>query len=203
MHVVAVTDVQHFLKGSDSAALCLDEAAYQRMASLVADSFARSASGEPVDAGPGIYGNSQFYIANGSYNALNTCNRWTASVLEAAGITISPRISLTAGSVLGAAQQCHALRSRALSQRLYRQAQRLPWPAHSNTGDLDDRQNRPMPLWQGAIQAECRAANGARVLVQRLPASGLQRHGQCPGARRCPERQRRSRRVSQACRQRQ
>lgn len=114
MHVVAVTDVQHFLKGSDSAALCLDEAAYQRMASLVADSFARSASGVPVDAGPGIYGNSQFYIANGSYNALNTCNRWTASVLEAAGITISPRISLTAGSVLGAAQRsamrCEAAR---------------------------------------------------------------------------------------------
>ncbi|MDR0212966.1 MAG: TIGR02117 family protein [Comamonas sp.] len=104
MHVVAVTDVPHFLKGSDSAALCIDDAAYQRMASLVADSFARSA-GKPVDAGPGIYGNSQFYIATGSYNALNTCNRWTASILEAAGLAISPRISLTASSVLGAAQR--------------------------------------------------------------------------------------------------
>ena len=104
MHVVGVADVPRFLKGSDSASLCVDDAAYQRMASLMADSFARSAQGQPEDAGPGIYGDSQFYIANGRYSALHTCNRWTASVLEAAGISISPRISLTASSVLGAAR---------------------------------------------------------------------------------------------------
>ena len=104
MHVVAVPDVPRFLQGSDSASLCIDEAAVQRVAAQIADSFAREDKGQPVDAGPGIYGNSQFYIANGSYSALNTCNRWTASVLETAGISITPRISLTASSVLGAAR---------------------------------------------------------------------------------------------------
>lgn len=100
MHVVAVPDIKRFMQGSDTASLCVDDAAYQRMATLIAESFERDPSNEPVDAGPGIYGDSQFYIAKGSYSALNTCNRWTASVLEAAGIDISPRISLTAGSVL-------------------------------------------------------------------------------------------------------
>lgn len=103
MHVVGVPNVQQFLKGSDMASLCISHDAYQRLVAVVADSFARKGS-EPVDAGPGIYGNSQFYIAKGSYSVLHTCNRWTASVLEAAGVSISPRISLTASSVLGAAR---------------------------------------------------------------------------------------------------
>lgn len=103
MHVVAVPDVKRFLQGSDTASLCIDDDAYQRMVDQISRSFAQDKSGAPVDAGPGIYGNSQFYIANGSYSALNTCNRWTASALEAAGISIAPRISLTASSVLGAA----------------------------------------------------------------------------------------------------
>lgn len=103
MHVVGVPNVQQFLKGSDTASLCISHDAYQRLVAVVADSFARKGS-EPVDAGRGIYGDSQFYIANGSYSALHTCNRWTASVLEAAGVSISPRISLTASSVLGAAR---------------------------------------------------------------------------------------------------
>ena len=94
--------------------LCTDDAAYQQMAAQIAASFARNDVGAsqgnstaavtPIDAGPGIYGNSQFYIANGSYGALNTCNRWTASALQAAGINTAPRMSLTASSVLGAAR---------------------------------------------------------------------------------------------------
>lgn len=114
MHVVGVPDVNQFLQGSDSASLCIDDTAYQQMVTQIAASFARNDVGAsqgnstaavtPIDAGPGIYGNSQFYIANGSYGALNTCNRWTASALQAAGINIAPRMSLTASSVLGAAR---------------------------------------------------------------------------------------------------
>ena len=114
MHVVGVPDVNQFLQGSDSASLCIDDTAYQQMVAQIAASFAQDNDGAskghssavvtPIDAGPGIYGNSQFYIANGSYGALNTCNRWTASALQAAGISTAPRMSLTAHSVLGAAR---------------------------------------------------------------------------------------------------
>lgn len=77
------------------------------MATLIADSFERSASHQPMDAGPGIYGDSQFYLAKGRYSLLNTCNRWTAAVLASAGLDISPRLSLTASSVLRAAKGSH------------------------------------------------------------------------------------------------
>lgn len=107
MHVVAVPDASRFLQGSDVASLCVDGQAYERMAEVIADSFARPPDGQPVDAGPGIYGDSQFYQANGSYHLLNTCNRWTASVLAAAGVDISPRLSLTAGSVLRGSRGSH------------------------------------------------------------------------------------------------
>ena len=74
------------------------------MAALIANSFARTADGAPIAAGPGIYGDSAFYQATGSYSLINTCNRWTASVLQAGGLDISPRLSLTASSVLRAAR---------------------------------------------------------------------------------------------------
>ena len=105
MHVVAVPNVQHFMRSSDAAPLCLSGAQLNTLADTIASSFARNTDGTVVDAGPGIYGNSQFYQATGSYSLLYTCNRWTASVLAAAGLDISPRISLTAASVLRAARQ--------------------------------------------------------------------------------------------------
>ena len=105
MHVVAVPDVARFTRNSDAATLCLIPDQVDAIADAVARSFARDKHGAVVDAGPGIYGDSQFYQATGSYSLLYTCNRWTASVLAAAGLDISPRISLTAGSVLRAARQ--------------------------------------------------------------------------------------------------
>lgn len=107
MHVVGVPDASRFLQGNDVASLCVDRQAYEQMAALIADSFTRATDGQPVDAGPGIYGDSQFYQANGSYHMLNTCNRWTASVLAAAGVDIAPRLSLTAGSVLRGTRSSH------------------------------------------------------------------------------------------------
>lgn len=104
MHVVAVPDVAKFIQGSDVVPLCVDAASYQRMAALIANSFARTADGAPIAAGAGIYGDSAFYQATGSYSLINTCNRWTATVLQAGGLELSPRLSLTASSVLRAAR---------------------------------------------------------------------------------------------------
>ena len=48
---------------------------------------------------PGIYGKSYFYAANGYYYLTNTCNRWTAQMLAAAGLPMAP-LTLTAGGVI-------------------------------------------------------------------------------------------------------
>ena len=84
---------------------CVSADEYQRMAQWIAKTFTLDKDGKPVSVGPGIYGDSQFYKANGQYSLLNTCNRWTAEVLQAGGLSISPRLSLTAGSVLDAVRK--------------------------------------------------------------------------------------------------
>lgn len=105
LHVVAVPPTTRIVESSDLVKLCLTPPQIQRMLALISDTFERDAVGAIRSAGPGIYGDSEFYAARGHYSALNTCNRWTASALQTAGVRITPRVSLTAGSVLRAAQQ--------------------------------------------------------------------------------------------------
>ena len=106
LHVVGVSaPAQDFSTDVNVAAVCVSPDAYHRMAQRIAQTFALGNDGRPVSIGPGIYGDSQFYKANGEYSLLNTCNRWTAEVLQAGGLPMSPQISLTAGSVLSAARK--------------------------------------------------------------------------------------------------
>jgi len=41
-------------------------------------------------AAPGLYADSKFYPAKGSFHLLNTCNTWTGAALAAAGFEIGP-----------------------------------------------------------------------------------------------------------------
>jgi uncharacterized protein (TIGR02117 family) len=43
----------------------------------------------PVQVGPGLYGDSYFYRAQTNYTVFYNCNHWTADALERAGISIS------------------------------------------------------------------------------------------------------------------
>lgn len=43
----------------------------------------------PVQVGPGLYGDSYFYRAQSKYTVFYNCNHWTADALERAGISIS------------------------------------------------------------------------------------------------------------------
>lgn len=68
-------------------------------------SFARNERGELIPLKKGIYGDSQFYTANGRYGIFNTCNKWTAKGLESAGMTMNTSLKLTAGSVMKAVEE--------------------------------------------------------------------------------------------------
>ncbi|RRS02916.1 DUF2459 domain-containing protein [Aquabacterium soli] len=103
LHVVGLQGpVDRFLIGNDVAQTCVSRSQYERMARLIAQAFVHGLDGKPVAAGPGLYGDGQFYKAYGRYSWLHTCNRWTAAVLQAGGVALSPQFSLTAGSVLDA-----------------------------------------------------------------------------------------------------
>jgi uncharacterized protein (TIGR02117 family) len=55
----------------------VDQANLDSLLSFVSNSFERDAQGSLIELRKGIYGDSQFYAGEGSYYALNTCNKWT------------------------------------------------------------------------------------------------------------------------------
>ncbi len=103
MHVVSVPGApMRIFAQSEIKRLCLDADRYAALLAFIASGFARDAAGEVVALKHGIYGNSQFYRGAGSYHAFNTCNTWTATGLQQAGVDIAARFTLTASGVMRA-----------------------------------------------------------------------------------------------------
>lgn len=54
------------------------------------DAAFRIENHQPVEAGPGLYGPSLFYGANGRFSWRNLCNHWAADLLNTAGVPVAP-----------------------------------------------------------------------------------------------------------------
>ena len=101
MHVVAVPrDPVRYFPDSQVQVMALSAEGLGAMLGFMRDSFARDAQGRVLPLGPGLYGQSRFFRARGSYWALNTCNVWTAEALHASGYPIRVFGALTAESVM-------------------------------------------------------------------------------------------------------
>jgi uncharacterized protein (TIGR02117 family) len=101
LHIVAVpNDPRKYFTHSEVVASCLTDEERRSLLQFVSESFERGEAGKLVELERGIYGDSQFYGAEGNYYMLNTCNKWTAKSLESAGFAISPTSKLTAGSIM-------------------------------------------------------------------------------------------------------
>lgn len=74
---------------SDIVPIRLSQAGLARLLARLDASF-RLEAGQPVAGGPGLYGPSLFYEGEGRFSALNLCNHWTARLLDAAGLPITP-----------------------------------------------------------------------------------------------------------------
>ena len=70
----------------------------------------RTPADQPVSLGAGPYAGSEFFAALGTYDAFNTCNTWTATMLATAGLPVS------AGGVLFAYQVMDQARAVARQQ---------------------------------------------------------------------------------------
>lgn len=92
LHVVGVkTDPRAMFANSELVPIGLSDAGFARVAALLDSTFARSnGSVMPQDLGPGLYGTSLFFRANGAFHLFNVCNHWIARVLDAAGIPTAP-----------------------------------------------------------------------------------------------------------------
>lgn len=65
------------------------EADYRRIAALVHDTL-RQSQGRPVRARHGYGDRDAFYVANGSYTIIDTCNQWTGRALRLGGAPVAP-----------------------------------------------------------------------------------------------------------------
>jgi uncharacterized protein (TIGR02117 family) len=91
LHVVGVSgDPRAAFAKSDMIRLKLSAPGFERLADRLDATFVRGGDGEPQALGPGLYGTSLFYRANGAFHLFNVCNHWTARMLDAAGVPTAP-----------------------------------------------------------------------------------------------------------------
>ncbi|HEY8288264.1 MAG TPA: DUF2459 domain-containing protein [Acetobacteraceae bacterium] len=80
----------------------------ERIETRVWDELEKSPAGEPVLLTDGPYEGSVFYAARSTYDAFDTCNTWTATLLRAGGLPMPTAGMLFSGQVMGAARSLSA-----------------------------------------------------------------------------------------------
>ncbi len=91
LHVVGLNnDPRAAFARSDVMRIELGEASFARLTDKLDTTFARDAAGRPEELGPGLYGPSLFFRANGTFHIFNVCNHWLADLLDAAGVPTAP-----------------------------------------------------------------------------------------------------------------
>jgi len=109
MHAVALpTTPDNYFIASEVNSLCLDIEDYMSLIDHIVSGFSTGGDGAIEAQGNGIYGDSQFYTGHGNYHLFNTCNKWTAQGLAAAGLEIWPSFILRAESVMTSIDDAHA-----------------------------------------------------------------------------------------------
>jgi uncharacterized protein (TIGR02117 family) len=91
--------VEEFFTASDLVELTLDDAQFALLCEHISATFDRGES-VPSNLGVGLYGQSRFYRAKGSYYFPKTCNVWTAGALKASGFPANTVTAMTAEGVL-------------------------------------------------------------------------------------------------------
>jgi uncharacterized protein (TIGR02117 family) len=86
---------------SDVVPIDLSQAGFESLLDKIDATFAGAARGQlPDDLGPGLYGASLFFRANGTFNIFHVCNHWVADALDAAGVPTSPVLSIHPAGML-------------------------------------------------------------------------------------------------------
>ncbi|SFU40636.1 conserved hypothetical protein [Methylobacterium sp. 174MFSha1.1] len=108
LHVVGVAAEPGAVPEAGIVTVRLSRAGFRRLAAALARSFA-TRDGHPVEAGPGLYGPSLFYLAEGRFSLVAVCNHWSAGLLAEAGLPVTPLLdTLPQGLVLDLAWRAGA-----------------------------------------------------------------------------------------------
>jgi uncharacterized protein (TIGR02117 family) len=106
LHIVGFSGpVSAYFPYSEIIRIELSSAGFEHLTRTIAESFARNEAGDTISLGPGLYGNSRFYLSSESYHLFNTCNVWTARALRAAGLAITPPRAITVENLMSQAHK--------------------------------------------------------------------------------------------------
>lgn len=98
LHVVGFSEtVTRYFPRSEIIRIDLGRAGFEQLCRHLDARFARQ--GE-VRLGPGLYGDSRFYLSRDTYHLFNTCNVWMARALREAGCPIIPAFNITVDDLL-------------------------------------------------------------------------------------------------------
>jgi uncharacterized protein (TIGR02117 family) len=75
---------------ADLVPIVVSREGFRRLVERLEASFATPGEGGFEELGTGLYGSSLFYRGRGAFHLLRVCNRWTADLLDAAGLPTAP-----------------------------------------------------------------------------------------------------------------
>ena len=84
----------------DVEVLAMTQGGLRRMVRAIAGEFVRPENGRAEPVSRGLYLGSHFYDAHGAFHLFNTCNTWTARMLRAGGVNLSPSGVITADDLM-------------------------------------------------------------------------------------------------------
>jgi len=95
LHIVGFNQpVQTYFPYSEIIKVELSSAGFEYLTHAIAASFAMDEASNTISLGPGLYGSSRFYLSRETYHLFNSCNVWTARVLQVAGLAITPAYAI-------------------------------------------------------------------------------------------------------------
>ncbi|MGC1952780.1 MAG: DUF2459 domain-containing protein [Gammaproteobacteria bacterium] len=86
--------------GSDIVALRVSARGIADLVRFIHASLARPHGERAQPLGPGLYGESWFYPAEGRYSLIYNCNHWVADGLRRAGVAMDVSTAMTSGNVI-------------------------------------------------------------------------------------------------------
>lgn len=86
--------------GVEVVPVALTRGELTRLVATIAGEFERVDGQRATAISRGLYPDSNFYNARGAFHLFNTCNTWTARMMRAAGIDVSPSGVVTADELM-------------------------------------------------------------------------------------------------------
>jgi uncharacterized protein (TIGR02117 family) len=101
LHVVGVNgSLEAFFVRKSIIPIVISRDGLRRIAARLEASFRKDRDGRAIEDGPGLFGPSLFYRANGKFSVVSVCNHWTGRLLNAAGLPISPILATLPAGLL-------------------------------------------------------------------------------------------------------